>query len=260
MKYKFLATLLLALGITNAVQAGDNGAYIDQIGNQSTINVTQTGTSNLLQGLGASLGNPLAKMYGDSNTIAITQVGSGNNLSFGLDSSATGSTNTVVYKLNGSNNTSIINCNDSGSGKCDRNTINVDKTGDNNGTQLSMVGSNNSVSYVTTGGNNNIYNGTFNGDNIISVTNIQGGGNNVAISSTPLAGTAAEADVTIVGAGNTVGIIQTGGSIAGNYASISISGSSNQISATQSGITADNVLRVTSQGNNNVMRFNQSSR
>lgn len=260
MKYKFLATLFLALGITNAVQAGDNGTYIDQIGNQSTITVTQTGTSNLLQGLGASLGNPLAKMYGDSNSIAVTQVGSGNSLSFGLDSSATGSTNTVVYNLNGSNNTAIINCNDNGAGKCDHNTVNVDQSGNNNGTQLSMVGSNMGISLITTGGNNNIYNGVFNGDNIISVTNIQGGGNNVSISSTPLAGTAAEADVTIVGASNTVGIIQSGGSVAGNYASINVTGSGNQISAAQSGVTADNVLKVNSQGSNNIMRFVQTAR
>lgn len=251
MKYKFLATMLLALGVTTQVQAGDNGVFIDQVGNQAVVNVTQTGTSNTFAGLNPALGPALAKIYGDANQIGITQTGGGNTLLFGLDASSLGSTNTIVYGVTGSNNQGTINCNDNGAGKCDHNQIAVTQTGDGNATQIAMVGGNNQVSLTTTGGNNNTYSGTFTGDNIVSVTNITGGGNSVTLSATPLSGTPVEARLTIVGASNTVGITQTGGSVAGHYANMNITGSGNNASVTQSGVAADNVLRLNSSGNNN---------
>ena len=251
MKYKFLATLLLALGVTTAVQAGDNGVYIDQVGNQATVNITQTGTSNTFAGLNPALGPALAKIYGDSNQVGVTQTGGGNQLLFGLDASATGSTNTIVYTVTGSNNQGTIDCNDNGAGKCDHNNIAITQTGDGNTTQLAMVGSNNNVSLTTTGGNNNNYSFTGTGDHLTSVTNITGGGNGVTISMMPLLGVASEANVTLVGASNTVGITQSGGSVNGNYANVAITGSGNSASVTQSGTSADNVTRLQSSGNNN---------
>ena len=57
--------MLLALGVT-AAQAGDNGVYIDQVGNQATVNITQTGTSNTFAGLNPALGPALANIKGDA--------------------------------------------------------------------------------------------------------------------------------------------------------------------------------------------------
>ena len=51
MKTKFLAAILL-LGIANYIQAADNKVYIDQIGDRSTIAITQDGTSNTVKGVG----------------------------------------------------------------------------------------------------------------------------------------------------------------------------------------------------------------
>jgi hypothetical protein len=68
---------------------------------------------------------------------------------------------------------------------------------------------------------------------------------------TPLVGIASEANVTLGGSSNTVGITQSGGSVSGNYAQIGITGTGNSASVTQSGVAADNVLRLQSSGNNN---------
>ena len=62
--------------------AADNSIYIDQSGNDSTIDVTQTGAGNVvrgIQGVGTSNTTP-AKIYGNSNSIDVQQIGSSNTL------------------------------------------------------------------------------------------------------------------------------------------------------------------------------------
>ena len=89
--------LVIVIGLFASVANAQNSVYIDQIGSNSTINVTQTGTDN-------QLGNTTNKtvLYGNNQAVTITQIGSynvasinaqGNNLN--VTSNVTGDSNTV---------------------------------------------------------------------------------------------------------------------------------------------------------------------
>ena len=72
MKIKFLAAALV-LGIANYTQAADNKVYIDQIGDRSTIAITQDGTSNTVKGVGIAQ-DTNAKLYGDDTRMLSVKV------------------------------------------------------------------------------------------------------------------------------------------------------------------------------------------
>jgi hypothetical protein len=86
MKTKFLAALFV-LGIANYIQAADNKVYIDQIGDRSTIAITQDGTSNTVKGVGIAQ-DTNAKIYGDDTTVTINQTGVNNMLTVGVNGGA----------------------------------------------------------------------------------------------------------------------------------------------------------------------------
>ena len=74
--YIKLWTVMLALFVTTAF-AADNSIYIDQSGDNSTIDITQTGAGNVVRGIqGVGTGNTTrAKIYGDSNaTVSYTHL------------------------------------------------------------------------------------------------------------------------------------------------------------------------------------------
>ena len=97
---KKILTLLL-IGFASAAIAADNSIYIDQSGDNATVNVTQDGAGNVvrgIQGIGSSNTTP-STIYGDNNQITINQIGSGNTLSLGVKTTTgNGMTNpTVIY-------------------------------------------------------------------------------------------------------------------------------------------------------------------
>ncbi len=86
----FMAMFLL---VSVSVFGADNSIYIDQSGDNSTIDITQTGSGNVIRGIqGVGTGNTTpAKLYGGSSTIDIQQIGSTNTLNLGFNAStATG--------------------------------------------------------------------------------------------------------------------------------------------------------------------------
>ena len=67
--------------------AADNSIYIDQAGDNAVISVTQDGAGNVvrgIQGTGTSNATP-ARIQGDGNQVTVTQIGSGNTLSMGVN-------------------------------------------------------------------------------------------------------------------------------------------------------------------------------
>ena len=144
---KQFSRLLLALSLmatTPVFAQSQNTVYIDQIGSSSNIDVTQTGSNNVV---GDETNNTIFR--GNSQLVMITQIGSNNNSVFNiqgngaqLTSNVTGSFNTVnatcgaapttactdtIITANINGNTNIVNI---AAGA--KSLATVDATGDNN--------------------------------------------------------------------------------------------------------------------------------
>jgi hypothetical protein len=131
---KLSAILLsVAMLIMGMASAADNSIYIDQTGDNAVIAVTQDGTGNIvrgIQGVGSSSTTP-AKIYGDGNNVAVTQTGSSNILSLGINrGTGTGTTGNVVnYSVTGNSATGIINMNNANLGTAASNSVGITQTG-----------------------------------------------------------------------------------------------------------------------------------
>jgi hypothetical protein len=91
-KKKLYAFLVMALAMGSTMA---NDIYIEQIGDTSTINITQDGTGNTIgdSAIPAFIG-------GGSNTVAIDQVGIGNTLSLLVNGASAATTvNTLVITI-----------------------------------------------------------------------------------------------------------------------------------------------------------------
>ena len=80
-----IITILVLSAMSGLGYAVDNSIYIDQSGSNATINITQDGAGNTVNGLNSN-GNAgqrsdAATLVGDGAQINVTQVGSGNTLS-----------------------------------------------------------------------------------------------------------------------------------------------------------------------------------
>lgn len=105
-----------------------NEVYIEQAGDSSTFNITQSGTgSNRVGSSGAT-----SSFTGNSQTIDIVQAG----LSNAADLSVTGGSTTINYSATGDLNELKVEI-DGGTG----NTFNIAKTGDSN--RVTVCGTNN---------------------------------------------------------------------------------------------------------------------
>ena len=196
-KKKLYAFLVMAVFMGSTMA---NDIYIEQIGDTSTINITQDGTGNTIgdSAIPAFIG-------GGSNTVAIDQVGIGNTLSLLVNGASAA---TTVNTL-GNNNTQSITCGSSASASCSGSVIKQLITGDDNTvtqnlggganhtSEIASIGDSNTVTHTsTTSGVSNVNiavtGGTTAQPNIISVNqsgttaqsvtvNSSGNGNNIAI-------------------------------------------------------------------------------
>lgn len=130
----------------------DSQVYIEQLGNQNTITVNQTGTQN-----------NYAKYYGNgsSNTISITQSGTNNTQANYVDASVTGNSNNVNLQqqstgggkgifatVNNNSNTLLVQQKDSGSHYAD-----VSLSGGSKNVDILQQGSASHMAKVTLSGN-----------------------------------------------------------------------------------------------------------
>lgn len=250
-----IATLFLAF----STHAADNSIYLDQAGDNSTITMLQDGASNRVRGVqGVGTGNTTPSVIkGDAVTVDIRQIGSGNILNMGVDTTtANGSSPTsIIYKVTGNNAVGTINLNNSGQGISASQTVNIDQSGDGAIANLNLLGARNNVHVIQAGGNNNKFIATINAaDTIVSINQTGGGGNETTLN---LTGDKGQVDITSVGAGNITNVTQSGGGVNGHYAKLDITGSSNTTTINQSG-TIDTTINIKSVGSGNT--FNITSR
>lgn len=246
--------------------AADNSIYIDQSGDNTSVSVTQDGAGNIVRGIqvqgGGTSNTTPAKIYGDSNTVIVEQIGSGNRLDFGIRTSIAAvpqtNGNKFSYKVTGNNAIAIINSNNDGQGTSASNIIEVEQTGNNAYASINVLGTNNKITAVTDGGSNNSFTSVINGEsNQQTVSMTGGGGNQANISQLGNAGTV---NVTSIGATNHFTISQTGGSTNGHSTTIENTGSSNTYSITQAGTSADSIVNLKSVGSTNTFTINSNTR
>jgi hypothetical protein len=251
--YIKLWTVMLALFATTAF-AADNSIYIDQSGDNSTIDITQTGAGNVvrgIQGVGSSNTTP-AKINGDSNVVDIRQIGSTNTLSLGVDATtAVGRAYGInlTYYVTGNTGTAVINSNNAGTGTSGSNLIDVRQTGNSAGLNLNILGSKNDFTAVTSGGDNNTITATITADETVNNISMTGGSSNTLTKT--ITSNKATNNITTLGASNGIVLTQSGTAGTNGHAfTLGLTGSSNTLNVTQGG-TIDTTVNLLSNGSGN---------
>ena len=163
---RMLKKLLVALAISGLVSAGAwaNDVYIEQIGDNSTVSITQTGAGNLVNGNVGGTGNAddSALIRGDLNNVTISQIGAGNTLAMVINNETKGTGATVIVSADGSGNNQTIGCGTALSSSCNASVIRSEITGNNNNTvqmlsggavqsKIAVNGNYNNVTHVASG-------------------------------------------------------------------------------------------------------------
>lgn len=209
---KVLAMLLMSAMTPMGAYAND--VYMEQIGDNSTVSITQTGAGNLVNGNVGGTGNAddAAVIKGDLNDVTITQIGASNTASIIINNETNGTGSTVVVSADGSNNNQTIGCGTALSSTCNASTIRSEIVGNNNNTVQ-----------------------TLSGGVVQSKIAINGNYNNVTHTASGVGLHSGE--ITVSGSGtssvaNAVTLTQSG--VSNKNAVITSNGSSNNISVTQS--------------------------
>ena len=209
------------------VNAAGNSVYVDQIGDGSTINITQTGNSN---SLGSA--NSKATFNGNNNTINIEQIGNSN-----VTNTVINGTGVFITKIiTGNSNTTELNCGANG-GSCSGSTITNTVTGNGN----TLIQNHDGLTFSNININSD--------NNTVNLTN----------TSTAIAGAKTTVDIS-GGNGNTVDITQSGtAGIAGHETDLTIVGATNTVDIRQGGTVDSKVVTtVTGSGNNITIKSNHN--
>jgi hypothetical protein len=159
---KVLTSLMMAGMLSSGAWAND--VYVEQIGDNAIVSITQTGAGNMVNGNIGGLGNAddAALIRGDLNDVTISQIGSGNTLSLILNNEANGMGSTVVISADGSSNTQNVSCGTALSSSCNASIIRSEIIGSNNNTvqtlsggvvqsKIAILGSWNNVTHTASG-------------------------------------------------------------------------------------------------------------
>jgi hypothetical protein len=176
-----------------------NDIYIEQVGDSSTISITQDGTGN-------KVGDSITPMFigGGSNLVTINQVGGGNELAMVVNGAAAA----VTLNTTGSNNTQDVQCGTTSSSTCSGSIITQTINGDDNTVTQALGDGANHESKIEVNG----------GSNIIAHTSTNSG--------------TAFSDITVAGDTNNINVTQSG--MTAKSVTVNSTGSLNNITITQS--------------------------
>ena len=137
---KLLAILVASGMVTSGALAND--VYMEQIGDNSIVSITQTGAGNTVNGNVGGTGNndDAAIIKGDNNNVTISQIGASNTVRMIINNESNGGGSTVVVSADGSNNTQTIGCGTALSSACNASIIRSEITGNNNNTVQTLSG------------------------------------------------------------------------------------------------------------------------
>ena len=192
------ATAALAEATTNSV-------FIDQSGDNPTVNMTQIGSGNkagsalspvYLRGIGQNI---VTIQQGDNNVISTLQVTNGTTGSVGAS---------VTIEQIGNSNTVDAVCGDTSTG-CDRAKINWQFSGDSNSMYYRGKGSD-LTSQVSVAGNGNAFNVSMIGDKHSQIVSVSGDNNNFNLSQTSTGASGSSMLISQNGTGTTFNVQQSG--------------------------------------------------
>jgi hypothetical protein len=137
---KLLAILMVSGTMSSGAWAND--VYVEQIGDNSSVSITQTGAGNLVNGNVGGTGNAddAAIIRGDLNDVTISQIGASNTISMIINNETSGTGSTVVISALGSGNNQTIGCGSALSSDCNASVIRSEITGNNNNTVQTLSG------------------------------------------------------------------------------------------------------------------------
>ena len=257
-----LFTILILAAMPGLGFAVDNSIYIDQSGDNATVTMTQDGANNQVKGVGTAnynattksiqgtngLKTDAAKIYGDNNNVTITQVGAGNTLSLGIDSTVVSGVGVnLTYNATGGTNTALFNINADGQGTAANTAVTVNQSNGGNTAMINLTGTGNTLTANQTGGAG-ILGIRANADSTTQTITTSGGTNNQVY--TDLTGDKGTVNVSAIGASNTITLTQSGGGANGHNVGIELTGSSNTVTTSQSG-SIDTTIGLKSVGSGN---------
>lgn len=215
-----------------------NEIYIDQVGDNLDLDITQDGSSNQF---GDS--TTAVDLDGDDMTFSITQTGNNNDIAAVIN----GNSYTGTWAFTGDYNTVDLTCDSAGT-NCENITLNITTTGDANdytfaiGSTADADGS--TISFTVTG-DNNIIDTTVDGKSVALAVTVD--------NSASLATTSANSDE-----GNAITINSSGnGDTVGHSVTLDITGGGSTYDVTQSGIY-DNTVDATFDGDSQDVDITQS--
>jgi hypothetical protein len=209
---KVLTSLMMAGMLSSGAWAND--VYVEQIGDNSTVSITQTGAGNMVNGNLAGLGNSddPALIRGDLNDVTINQLGSGNILSLILNNENNGTGATVVLSADGSSNTQNVSCGTALSSSCNASIIRSEIVGSNNNTVQTLSGGTIKSTIAINGSWNNVTHtasgaGFHSGEITVSGSGVSGAAN--AVTLTQSGAMTKNAVISSNGSNNNVIVIQS---------------------------------------------------
>ena len=257
-----LFTILMLSAMATLGWAADNSIYIDQAGDGATISMTQDGAGNRVRGIQATgnVGDDKPSIIkGDAIAVNIQQIGSGNVLNMGIDTTTAngGSPTDVRYKVTGNNAIGTINLNNGNGGVNASTFLSIEQTGDGARSDINILGRSNSLTVQQTGGNNNKITAAINADTVLaSVNQSLGGGNETSLT---VSSNKANLDMVTTGASNITTISQTNGTgSTGQAVKLRVDGTGNTTSISQDGVL-DHSADVKIVGDGNTVTVNQQA-
>lgn len=223
MKKLTLFIMLLMTSSLATAQSTTNSIFIDQVGDGSTITITQKGQANKI----GSEENRVV-IEGNNQTLDVKQEGNNNTIqgsilqadNVNMDVTVTGDSNTLTYdegdaaSIAGSTKTLAVTG--------DSNSMTF-----NQGTAASATGSTQTIAVT---GDTNTYTSIINADDVVN-------------------------DVTVAGDGNTIAMTQDG--TAGKNIEMILTGSTNNITVNQKSTTNVDTLKINSTSTGSTMVINQ---
>ena len=209
---KLLASLMMAGMLSSGAWAND--VYVEQIGDNSTVSITQTGAGNLVNGNVDGTGNTddAALIRGDLNDVTINQIGASNTINMIINNEYNGIGSTVVISADGSNNNQTIGCGTALSSDCNASTIRSEIIGNNNNAVQTLSGGVVQSKIAITGDYNDVTHtasgvGQHSGEITVSGSGVSGAAN--AVTLTQSGAMTKNAVITSNGSNNNVIVIQS---------------------------------------------------
>jgi hypothetical protein len=209
---KLLASLMMAGMLSSGAWAND--VYVEQIGDNSTVSITQTGAGNLVNGNVDGTGNTddAALIRGDLNDVTINQIGASNTINMIINNEYNGIGSTVVISADGSNNNQTIGCGTALSSDCNASTIRSEIIGNNNNAVQTLSGGVVQSKIAITGDYNDVTHtasgvGQHSGAITVSGSGVSGAAN--AVTLTQSGAMTKNAVITSNGSNNNVIVIQS---------------------------------------------------